>query len=77
MNYLECQIADQRLSKENPWHDGLPPLEPCRCGGEAYVDVSMALIHCPQCDMSFEYRYNRGVVPYYTWQKCAADSKKS
>ena len=30
------------------------------------VDISMALIQCDSCGISFEYRYRRGVIPYYT-----------
>jgi hypothetical protein len=75
MTNEEAQIKDEKLAKENPFHDGLPPLAPCRCGGAPYVDTSMALIYCPVCELSFEYRYNRGVVPYYTWQ-LAAENKK-
>lgn len=30
------------------------------------VDWSMALIQCDGCGISFEYRYNRGVIPYKT-----------
>jgi len=31
------------------------------------VDVSMALIQCEHCGISFEYRYNRGIIPYKTF----------
>jgi ribosomal protein L37AE/L43A len=30
------------------------------------VDISMALIQCDNCGISFEYRYRRGTVPYHT-----------
>lgn len=35
------------------------------------VDVSMALIQCDSCGISFEYRYDRGVIPFYTILKGA------
>ena len=30
------------------------------------VDVSMALIQCDGCGIAFEYRYDRGVIPFHT-----------
>lgn len=30
------------------------------------VDISMALIQCDNCGISFEYRYRRGIIPYHT-----------
>lgn len=49
-------------------YSSLPPLNKCRCGGIPIIDTSMGLIYCPRCGLSFEYRYNRGTVPYYMWQ---------
>ena len=30
------------------------------------VDISMRLIQCDGCGLSFEYRYDRGVIPFHT-----------
>lgn len=41
---------------------------PCPVCGEKklIVDISMTLIQCDGCGICFEYRYNRGVIPYNT-----------
>ena len=70
MTFDEAQDLDIELSKTLAYED-LPELAPCRCGGAASVDVSMRLISCEKCGMSFEYRYNRNVIPYFTWQLAA------
>ena len=73
MTYEEAHDLDLLIAKSDPYIliDELPPLAPCRCGGAAHLDISMALIACETCGMSFEYRYNQGVIPYYSWQKAA------
>ena len=30
------------------------------------VDRSMALILCDSCGIAFEYRYDRGIIPFHT-----------
>lgn len=76
MTYDEANNLDFATSRKDPnLFLDMPQLAPCRCGGEAIIDVSMALITCNQCGMSFEYRYNRGVIPYHTWQKAAGHLK--
>ncbi len=30
------------------------------------VDRSMTLIQCDNCGIAFEYRYDRGVIPFHT-----------
>ena len=30
------------------------------------TDVSMCLIQCEGCGIAFEYRYDRGVIPFHT-----------
>ena len=30
------------------------------------VDMSMTLIQCDSCGIAFEYRYDRGVIPFHT-----------
>ena len=30
------------------------------------VDLSMSLIQCDSCGISFEYRYDRGIIPFHT-----------
>ncbi|MBI9087383.1 MAG: hypothetical protein JEZ11_27585 [Desulfobacterales bacterium] len=59
---------DLALRDSNPFYEDLPPLEPCVCGGIPIIDSSMGLIYCEKCGLSFEYRYNKGLVPYHTWQ---------
>jgi len=73
MTYDEAHQKDVDICKSDPYQlvDDCPPLAPCRCGGEAIIDFSMALIQCETCGMSFEYRYNQGIIPYHTWQKSA------
>lgn len=72
MTFEEAHSVDRFITMEYPhWFMELPPLAPCRCGGTPNIDISMGLIHCDTCGLSFEYRYDRGVVPYYTYQKSA------
>lgn len=59
---------DILLVRDNPWYENLEPLKKCICGGTPHFDISMALIQCDACGLSFEYRYNKGVIPYHTWQ---------
>ena len=66
--HKEAEMLDIQLRDNNPWCRDLPPLEKCNCGGQPGIDPSMALIYCPDCGLSFEYRYNRGTIPYFTWQ---------
>jgi hypothetical protein len=74
MTFEEAHEKDCELVGADKYHL-LPPLLPCRCGGDAHMDVSMALIQCNRCEMSFEYRYDKGVIPYYTWQLIAGGEK--
>lgn len=37
------------------------------------LGMSMALIQCDGCGISFEYRYDRGVIPYNTMVKEAPE----
>ena len=66
--YDAAQLLDEALLQHNPHYQNLEPLKKCVCGGQPHIDVSMSLIHCPQCGLCFEYRYNKGVIPYFTWQ---------
>lgn len=70
--FKEMMQKDVELRNRGTDYSKLSPLEPCRCGGSPHVDVSMALIQCDNCGLCFEYRYNRGVVPYFTWQALTA-----
>jgi hypothetical protein len=67
MNYKEAYEKDIQLEKDNPWYENLV-LNKCHCGEQPVLDTSMRLIYCPNCGLSFEYRYHRGIVPYHTWQ---------
>lgn len=71
MDFNEAHRWDVELAIHGDKYHTLPPLKPCRCGGKAILDISMALITCDRCEMSFEYRYHRGVIPYFTWQLVA------
>jgi len=72
--YDKTYIKDRNLSKSNPWYEDLP-LEKCMCGGQPHFDVSMALIQCNNCGLCFEYRYGKGIIPYYTWQAVRREQK--
>jgi hypothetical protein len=69
INREYLQQKDFKLSMSNPHYIDLPPLEKCVCGHQPIIDVSMALIYCSNCGLCFEYRYNRGILPYYMWQE--------
>ena len=66
--YDETDMMDRELARTNPWYEDLEPLKKCFCGGQLYFDVSMALIQCDNCGFCFQYRYNKGIIPYHTWQ---------
>jgi len=66
--YEVTRMMDVELTVKNPWYEDLKPLEKCYCGGQPHLDISMALIQCDKCGLCFEYRYNKGVIPYHTWQ---------
>jgi hypothetical protein len=66
--FMDNEDKDIQLLADNPWYMDLEPLKKCICGGMPHIDVSMALIQCDNCKLSFEYRYNKGIIPYHTWQ---------
>jgi len=66
--YRKAEEKDVQLLKDNPWYENLEPLKKCNCGGRPTIDASMALIQYENCGLCFAYRYNKGVIPYHTWQ---------
>ena len=71
MNQFELAKEKDRAMHRTYAPAFIEPLELCRCGGKVHIDTSMALIVCDQCGLCFEYRYDRGVIPYHTWQLIA------
>ncbi len=68
MNMMRDDMRD-RSRNESP--DTVPRLKPCPfCGCTSPMyDLSMALVHCPDCGVAIEYRYNRGVPPIAAWNQ--------
>lgn len=75
-NYEFLVKKDVKLRERNPFYIQLSPLKKCICGHQPIIDASMALIHCTNCGLSFEYRYFKGLIPYYTWQEIHKGGEK-
>jgi len=73
----EHRLDRQLLSQCAKWSKVRADIENTECPvckkHNLSLDLSMALIQCEGCGISFEYRYDRGVIPYNTMIKEAHD----